>query len=268
MIQKTGDTPRTLRVAERLERDLEALIRDRDLKPGARLPSERALALDFGASRASLREAVRQLATRGLIEIRPNGIFVAPLSQAAPPPTAQSWADASIRAPLSTLVADHPGYGQDLMEVRVGLEGTAAYHAALRADRTAKALILARLEELEAHDGTVDAAEHARLDAAFHLAIAQSSNNAILYHVMSSLFGLLQSTIRQTLEKIYMTPRTAENLGEQHREIYDAIVAGDAEAARRATEGHLAFITGSLREVDEDRARKARAQAMQIHIED
>lgn len=245
------------RVAQRLETEIEALIRAERRKPGDRLPSERDLVQRFGASRSSLREAIGSLVHRNLIEVRKTGIFVAE-------PTARVWVAKTIDTPLSALVAGHAGYGQDVLEVRRALEGTAAEHAARRADPAAQARILARLQEMEAHDGAADPGARAHYDAAFHLAIAEASNNAILHQVMTSLFGLLQNSIRQTLEKIYLAPRTAEALARQHRAIYEAIVAGDPTTARTISDAHLAFVETSVRDADADLARRARARAAHI----
>ncbi|MFT3690805.1 FCD domain-containing protein [Paenirhodobacter sp.] len=243
------------RVAERLEQQIEALIRSDSLQPGDRLPSERDLAQRLGASRSSLREAIGRLVHRNLVEVRQTGIVVAE-------PVPQSWAAEAISAPLSALVAAQPAYGRDVLEVRRALEGAAAQLAAERADPVARQQILACLEAMEAHDGTSDPSEQAHLDAAFHLAIAKASNNAVLHQVMASLFDLLSTSIQQTLEKIFLVPRIADTLARQHRAIYDAIAAGDADAARAVSDTHLEFVAVSLREADEDLARKARAARM------
>ncbi len=253
MITETPAQPR-LRVAERLEAEIEALIQDQGLTPGNRLPSERALALTLNASRASLREAIQSLVHRRIVEVHKAGIIVAQ-------PLPQAWAEEAIGTPLTVLLEEHGGYGHDVMEVRSALEGTSAYYAALRADEPARRRILERLEAMEATYGNGDPSQQARLDAAFHLAIAEASNNAILRHVMSSLFELLQNSISQSLEKLYMVPRTADSLRQQHRALYDAIVAGNADGARGVSDAHLTFVETSIRQVNDDLARKARARA-------
>ena len=101
----------------------------------------------------------------------------------------------------------------------------------------------------------------AHADAAFHLAIAHASRNAVLTHVMSSLFGLLHTSISQTREKIYAVPRTFEELSAQHRAIMERIVAGDAEGARDAADVHLEFVRTTVRRVEDDLARAERAAA-------
>ncbi len=177
-------------VTDRVERAVEALIEERGLAVGDRLPSERALSDMLGASRNSLREALMRLAARGRVIIRKGGNVI------AEPATAR-WANTTINDPLTPVVAGNPGFGQDVLEVRRGLEGQAAYHAALRATREDIDLVRRCVDTLaEAHDKG-DAAAESHADAAFHLAIADASHNAVLRSVMSSMFGLLQSSISQ-----------------------------------------------------------------------
>ncbi|MFI0395069.1 FCD domain-containing protein [Paracoccus jiaweipingae] len=242
------------RVSDRAEAEILALIEKRGLKPGARLPSERALSDMLGASRTSLREAIGRLATRGVVEVRKTGLVVAQ-------PQPDNWVQATISAPLAALVTTQTGYGHDVMEIRHALEGAAAYYAALRADDAARARIRTRLEAMQASHGGASPMDEARLDADFHLAIAEASNNAVLYQVMSSLFGLLQSSISESLEKLYLVPQTFEALSRQHQALYQAIAAGDADRARDASDAHLRFVETTIRQIDADLARKARASA-------
>lgn len=240
-------------VASRAEAQILALLQRRGLQPGQRLPSERALAQQLGVSRASLRQAIARLATRGLVQVRKTGLVA---GQAGP----AEWAQSQIAAPLAGLVADRPDYGQDVMEIRLALEGAAAHAAALRADNQDKARILAALVALEQGDA-IDAAQEARRDAGFHLAIARASQNVVLHQVMSSLFGLLQASIRDSLGKLFQMPQTAQALAGQHRAIWEAIDRGDAQAARAASDRHLEFVQTTITRIDQDQARRARASA-------
>lgn len=247
-------------VSFRVEADLERMIATRRLQPGDRLPSERALSEKLGASRSSLREAIGRLAARGRVEVRKTGLVVAE-------PDARVWAQETIAAPLAPLLALHRGYGHDVMEIRMALEGTAAYHAALRADPGAKARIRATLEAMSASEAPDDPVAEARSDAAFHLSIAEASENAVLYQVMSSLFGLLEANISESREKLYQEPQMVEALYRQHLALSDAIAAGDPQAARAASDAHLNFVEATIRQIDEDLARKARARAAGLTAE-
>lgn len=238
-----------------VEQGVEALILERGLAAGDRLPAERDLAAMLGVSRNSLREALTRLAARGRITVRKGGNLVA----APPQPAAQAWSQTTIAAPLASAIGTDSGFGHDVLEVRDGLEGQAAYYAALRAGPDDLARIGACFDAMTACHGRGDAAEDARCDAAFHLAIAEASHNAVLRSVMASMFDLLQASISQSLARLYTVPHTAERLLEQHGRLRDAIVAGDADAARRASDDHLAFVARTVRAIDEDRARRERA---------
>lgn len=244
----------TTRVSERVETEIEDLIARRKLLPGARLPSERDLAETLGVSRNSLREAMNRLAAQGRITIRPRAgaILAEPAAQ---------WTEQMIAEPLAPLVGTNPGYGHDIFEVRESLDGTAAYHAARRADGIDKDRIRRRFEDMEKLHAAGDVAAEAHADAAFHLAIAHASRNAVLTHVMSSLFGLLHTSISRSREKIYAVPLTFEALSAQHRAIMDCILTGDADGARDAADVHLEFVRTTVRRVEEDIARNARATA-------
>jgi len=255
----TQPTAAAERVTDRVERALEDLIAARGLAVGERLPSERALSEMLGASRNSLREALMRLAARGRVEIRKGGNVIA--VPTSPAPTGRRT-DAATVDPLTPVVAGDPGFGQDVLEVRRGLEGEAAYHAALRARPEDLDAIRRGLDHLATCHARGDAHAEAHADAAFHLAIADASHNAVLRSVMSNMFGLLRSSISDSLDKLYLVPRTFERLSAQHRTLLDAIAAGDADAARRASDDHLAFVAHTIRSIDEERARVARADSL------
>ncbi len=240
------------RVAERLQ----ALIRDRDLRPGDRLPAERALALELGVSRAALREAIARLSSLGLLRARQGGgTYV----------LARDAADRAAIEPLMPYVSvfrSDPEYRFDVLEIRHALEGMAAWHAALRATGDDRARIAAAFDSMMSVHGRNDPAGEARADAAFHLSIAEASHNLVLLQVMRGLFELLQTNISQSREKLYLSPRTFEPLSVQHREMRDAVLAGDPERARAAAHAHLEFVHTSLRELDDNEARRARASRL------
>ncbi|MBT3070315.1 FCD domain-containing protein [Rhodomicrobium sp. Az07] len=247
-----------LRVSECAEAMIETFIEDHGLRPGDRLPSERALAEMAGVSRASLREAVGRMAARKRVTVRKSGIVVAGPPVAAP---AAAWAKDTISTPLAPLVAFNSGYSHDVLEIRQALEGTAAYFAALRADADDKARIREAFEAMRESHGAGAPMEEARKDAAFHLAIAEASHNAVLRQVMSSMFGLLQVSISQSLEKLYTVPQTFDALSQQHRALIETIEAGDAERARQVSDRHLRFVESTIKRIDDDLARKARSSA-------
>ena len=248
------------RISDRVAAQLRDLIRTRGLKAGERLPAERALALELAVSRSALREAIAQLASQGMLVSRVGGgTYV----QAA----ALGWQEQRIVAPLSGLMQDNPGYAFDVLEIRHALEGEAAWHAAQRATDDDRARIVACFEAMQAAHGHGDHAAEARADADFHLSIAEASHNLVLLQVMRGLFDLLQSSIWESREKLYLSPRTFEPLSQQHRALMDAIVRGDPAAAREAAQSHLRFVHDALRALDEDQARRLRASRLPTSVD-
>ncbi len=244
--------PRNVRLADELAEQLEMMIHTRGIKPGERLPAERKLALDMQVSRSSLREAIQQLTSKGLLLSRPGGgTYVQDITT--------SWTESAIVDPLATLFRDNPEYRFDVLEIRDALESAAAYHAAMRATDEDRRHLRERFETMIAVHGSADPMDEARADAAFHLAIAAASHNLVLFQIMRGLFDLLQANISHNLEKLYTLPRVFEPLSNQHRELMDAIIAGEPERARKAAGIHIDFVRSSLKTIDEDEARKARS---------
>ncbi|WCE05776.1 transcriptional regulator LldR [Pseudoxanthomonas sp. JBR18] len=259
MHAKIGQTKQQgARASDRAAAQLQALIARRGLQPGDRLPAERTLALELSVSRPALREGIARLASQGLLVSRGGGgTFV----QA---PAAERGMGATL-APYLPLFQDDPEYRFDVLEIRHALEGATAWHAAQRATDADRARIVAAFEAMLAAHGHDDPAGEARADAAFHLSIAEASHNLVLLQVMRGLFELLQSNISQNREKLYTSPRTFEPLSVQHREMMDAVLAGDPERARNAAQDHVEFVHGSLKSLDEDEARRARASRLPPH---
>lgn len=95
-------------------------------------------------------------------------------------------------------------------------------------------------------------------DVRFHLAIAEASHNVVLLQTMRGFFDLLHSSVKQSRQRMYQVPPVFARLTEQHQAVMEAIVAGDAEAARQAMMGHLGFVHATIKRFDEDQARQAR----------
>lgn len=246
-----------MRLSDRLAEQLLSLIAERGLKPGDRLPSERQLALDMGASRPSVREAIQQLASQGVLRSRHGGgTYV----QATPDEAAAQAV--VLTGPLDQLVSADPEYRYDVLEARHALEGGTAWHAALRATAEDKARIEARFEDMLRFQGSGDPGLSAQADAQFHLAIAEAAHNAVMLQMMRGMFELLRATVTDSRQRMYTLQHTREQLTEQHRQLMDAILRGDAEAARATVWRHLEYVHGSVRALDEDEARRLRSSRL------
>ena len=99
----------------------------------------------------------------------------------------------------------------------------------------------------------------AQVDAAFHLAIAEASHNLVLQQIIRGMFDLLAASTSQSLEKLYLVPRVSEALAEQHRLLMQAVLGGDPDRARAASDAHIDFVRLTLKAIDEDEARLARS---------
>lgn len=236
------------RLADDVARRVRALIEEQKLEAGMRLPAERQLAAQLGVSRNSLREALAMLVNEGvLLSRRGGGTFVRWQHE--------GWSEQNIVQPLKTLLADDPDYSFDILEARHAIEASTAWYAAMRATDSDKEKIRLCFEATQSDDP--DLASQA--DVRFHLAIAEASHNVVLLQTMRGFFDLLQSSVIQSRERMYLVPPVFAKLTEQHLAVLDAITAGDAEGARQAMMAHLGFVHTTIKRFDEDLARQARS---------
>jgi GntR family transcriptional regulator, transcriptional repressor for pyruvate dehydrogenase complex len=225
MPPKSQPTFSRIRREPRLSDRVAALLLDtivaRGLQPGDRLPSERELGEQFGVSRTVIREAVRALAAKGVIEVRTgSGLRVAAVDASA--------VSESISLFLRGGALDYP----KVHEVRRLLEVEIAGLAAERASDTDIARMRTAAEQME---GVLDDVEKAsRLDLAFHRAIARATNNE-LYLLLLDSIGEAQLEIRRGNLQSGAAPKTIK----AHRKIVERIAGRDREGARSAMEEHL-----------------------------
>lgn len=193
-------------IAERLAAD----IRSGVFAPGSRLPAERELARTLEVSRASVREALAALQLQGVVETRKGaGTFVS----ARPPAPDERAHDAAPSA---------------VLEARAQLEPCVARLAAARAQRDDAAENLMAAMEAE----PVDIATWNASDRLFHRQLAAMTGNPVLLAFADHVATLMDQPLWQRLrdDSIATEGRTRIHVAE-HRMIYEAIVAGDAEAA-------------------------------------
>ena len=197
------------------------LIASSEQAADPRLPPERLLSEQFGVSRASLREALSALGELGVIETRGKAKFGRP-SRAK---EALLWRAAGER-PGRELVSDP-------LEVRRMLEPEVAARAADRATQQA-------ISELEGLVRRMERAAEAgesgiEYDSAFHVAIARTTGNQMLVHLVTSLTDAL----RESRDLSFRPSEATETALADHREIVSAIRSGSASTAREAMRRHL-----------------------------
>lgn len=201
--------------------------------PGTRLPREADLAKQLGLSRNSLREAVRALSLARVLEVRQgDGTYVSSLE-----------AGELLEPALS---ATHLLRGRtvlELFEVRRMLEPEAAAMAAVLADQDVLADLKRELDRMVAAEDRAD--DLIAADTAFHDVIAGAPGNGVLRALLRSLST---NTVRARLWHGLVDRNALDLARAEHEEIYEAIVAGDAELARAATLLHIAHNETWLRE--------------------
>ncbi|MFY0989889.1 transcriptional regulator GlcC [Halomonas sp. C05BenzN] len=248
---KTDEMQGGARTPDSVAARVEQLILDGVFRPGQLLPSERRLCDKLGVSRSSLREGLRILRSKGIIETRHGrGSMVAHLLPSRD------------HSPLMHLFRSHPRTLFDLLEVRALLEGESARLAASRGTPADRVLITRRYQEMVDYvtgAETVDVEKLARLDHAFHLAICQASHNPVLVHTLQSLTDLLLSSVFASVKNLYHRPGPREMLNRQHARLHRAVVQGRPEMARRVALEHLSGIGDRLREIEAESERLERS---------
>lgn len=224
--------------ADEAVRQIEFLLLDGVLSSGARLPAERELAERLAISRPVLRDALKELESRGLIESRHGGgTFVADLIGQV------------FSKPVAELVARHERLTRDYLEYRRELEGFAAATAAKRATSADRQRLTVIADGLKSSYERGDFQAEIDGDIELHNAVGEAAHNVILMHTLRACYKLLAEGIFYHKRMILDLPGSRESILNQHLAIVDTIVAGDGGAARKASEIHIDYVAASVDEV-------------------
>ncbi|MGS0895403.1 FadR/GntR family transcriptional regulator [Burkholderia stagnalis] len=241
------------RLADVIAKEIETSILHGVFKAGDRLPAERQLAEDYGVSRGPLREALKQLAARGLIESRHGGgTFV---TQTIARSFTHSWHD---------LLQRHDELRPDALECRRLLEGEVAATAAVRATDADRARLKLAYAALEAACATAVPEQLAAAYADFHRALSDATNNVFLANLMADLIGLLGNETRDAAIYACRDEAGRRQWLEQHRALLAAVEQGDATAARQALHRHAEALDNLLR-AQAEQARHAGHAARRLN---
>jgi DNA-binding FadR family transcriptional regulator len=209
--------------------------------PGEKFPAERELAAQLGISRLTLREAIGELQQAGYVCSR-RGRFGGTFVTDAPAPDS---------AELRRVAALDPARLNDALVFRQAVDvGAADALAGLFAEASsaqastpsaqigiARETLLTRLAEVN----SASVEDYRRLDTLFHLCIAELAGSGLLATACADA----RSRLNDLLNAIPVLQRNIDHTAGQHREIAEAILAGDAARARMAVTEHLAG-TGAL----------------------
>ncbi|WP_448720850.1 FadR/GntR family transcriptional regulator [Microbacterium natoriense] len=201
-------------------------IRAGEWQLGQKLPGETTLAPQLGVGRSTVREAIRQLAGRGVLATRQGaGVFVTALD--AP----EDWDAVLRRADIVSVI-----------EARIAIESEAASLAAERRTAADVRAIRRALEHRRAAVSTIE--DHVDADTAFHRTIVAAAHNPILLDLFDGLTPRLRQTMVEML-RIRASFRGAEDHG-RHVRLTDTIVGHDAEAAAAESRSHLRELKAAL----------------------
>lgn len=205
--------PLSIQAANRIA---DMILVERRFQTGDQLPNEVKLAEELGISRMTLREAVRVLCTRGLLEIqRGRGTFVANYN----------FPDSDL-SPLENVTADV----RDLLEIRMMVEPATAFYAAKRASD--EELETIRKLSLQIEQFTVRNHELLRAEQDFHNAIAMAAHNQF----MTKLMPIINKSIYTDLT--YFEDSLTYSI-QDHREIVRFLEERNAEGARTIMRLHI-----------------------------
>jgi DNA-binding FadR family transcriptional regulator len=215
--------PVYLQVAEQLR---EAIF-DGRLAPGEPLATERELAESFGASRASIREALRALQAQGLI-----------IGGGAPGPAvvAHDLQQPASDALTAMLRLNHVELN-DLIDLRCLLEMSALERASERQDRERVDDARRALEVMEDENVGIEAFDEA--DVRFHVALVRASGNEAMHLVMLALRDPVATHLLEAL-RAQSDPRgTLTRLTAEHARILEAVETGEGDRAALLVERHI-----------------------------
>ena len=211
------------RLYEQIVQQIEESIREGRLKPGEQLLAERELALQFGVSRTAVREAVKTLSEKGLVEAYSGrGTFVT------------SGRSQSMRHSLDSFMKS--GDLQNLAyvaEMREILEPEFTALAAIRIGEQHLGMMREAVAVMDRSMNQPDAFIEADLD--FHLALAEAAGNPLILSLLDSLVGVL----REQRMGIFTVAGGPDRGQVHHKLILDAIEQGSAAKARKAMRAHL-----------------------------
>lgn len=208
----------------RLAAQILALLAQKGVKAGDRLPSERALAEQFEVSRTSVREAIIALELQGAVEVRGgSGAYVIQT-----PATATQ----------TPVFMPEAGPGPfELLRARCLIESEIASVAAETRKDADLDRIFEALADMRLHMDDKVANEAA--DRRFHLYIAESTGNSVLLQMVTAMWDHAKGPVWAKIDQHFHSPALRVSSQEDHQRVFDALMARDPVAARAAMRAHL-----------------------------
>ncbi|WSV63308.1 FCD domain-containing protein [Streptomyces sp. NBC_01013] len=218
-------------LVEQATRHLRAQITEGNWPVGTKIPGETTLAKTLGVGRSTVREAVRTLATLGLLQSRQGaGVFV--IADHA----TEEWPVRLRRAAVT-----------DVYEVRMLIEVQAARLAAQRRTDEDLTALDAALRARRAAGAEQDDAAFVDADIALHRAVVTAAHNPVLIDLFAEFAPALRQALIDLVDLLGLRRGDPHHGEAQHRALVTAVVAGDAESAGRTAQAELQHTLDRLR---------------------
>lgn len=213
------------RVYQQIIEQIKESMEKGELKPGDKLPSERDLASMMNVSRTAIREALSVMESAGLVEVlRGVGVFL-------------KEDESSLLLNKMDNILQQRGLDLiELLEVRQGIEGQAAYLAAIRRTDSDLDNIKRAYEQMKKEYANNQVAELE--DFYFHMSIVQASKNEMLLQAVKLFSDAFLEGVKQLRHKSIPSGKS-EMVLHEHWVIYDAIARQEPEEAQEAMVQHL-----------------------------
>lgn len=211
-------------LSDQIVKQIQSLILEGELSPGDKLPSERELANRMNVSRSAVREAVKTLRERGLVEILSGrGTFVANYHKSSAE---------SLHTTLALLTNDQNS-SEDLIQIRAILEPAITAIACKNLTEDELAQLEAIVAEMD--DSMDDPSRFVTADLEFHNLLANGTRNELISILLKPILTLLRDQ-RERIFKVSDGPSRGQF---HHKKILAALKNRDAEAAANAMAAHI-----------------------------
>jgi DNA-binding FadR family transcriptional regulator len=205
-----------------------------DIKPSERFPTENELADIMKVSRVTIRKAITQLIEMGYVENRPGqGTFV------KLPEIGDS------HNPFAYVMTPGKSSLDELLEVRIGLEGHGVSIAAERATDEDIAFLEVSFSELSKGQPSPETVE---ADIKFHMGIAYATYNSVHIDLMRRFYDYMFYSISKLHSILYEKKRNLKNIEKQHFKILEALRCRETDNARTHMIEHIGFLRRFLKE--------------------
>jgi len=227
-------------LADMVIKEIKNVIIGQNMSPGSCIGTERQMCKLLNVSRPVLREALSALKAEGFVTATSSGVYVNSIT-----PTA-------IIEPIEKVLDEDKGKIFELNEVRKILETGMGVLAIERANEEDTQNIRQALLDLERSHRDKEIGH--KEDVQFHLRLAESSHNGMYIHILYTVLNLFEKATFLYRSTLFKRPGASRIVMDQHREIFDAFIAGDRERLTMAIVDHLTWSAEELLRVSEQDA--------------